>query len=55
MEIRGRIETNWELHLFKATAVVKVSESDFRNFRFRNNNAAKEGEKSGNGKRYCKS
>lgn len=30
---------------FKATAVVKVSESDFRNFRFRNNNAAKEGEK----------
>lgn len=29
---------------FKATAVVKVSESDFRNFRFRNNNA-KEGEK----------
>jgi GLPGLI family protein len=30
---------------FKATAVVKVSESDFRNFRFRNNNNAKEGEK----------
>jgi GLPGLI family protein len=31
---------------FKATAVVKVNESDFRNFRFRNNsNAAKEGEK----------
>ena len=29
---------------FKATAVVKVSESDFRNFRFRNNNA-KEGDK----------
>ena len=29
---------------FKATAVVKVSESDFRNFRFRNNNP-KEGEK----------
>lgn len=29
---------------FKATAVVKVSESDFRNFRFRNNNT-KEGEK----------
>ena len=29
---------------FKATAVVKVSESDFRNFRFRNNNA-KEGVK----------
>jgi GLPGLI family protein len=30
---------------FKATAVVKVSESDFRNFRFRNNNNAKEGDK----------
>ncbi|MFN7045693.1 MAG: GLPGLI family protein [Flavobacterium sp.] len=31
---------------FKATAVVKVNESDFRNFRFRNNNnAAKEGDK----------
>lgn len=31
---------------FKATAVVKVNESDFRNFRFRNNNnATKEGEK----------
>ncbi|MCW1148136.1 GLPGLI family protein [Flavobacterium lacisediminis] len=30
---------------FKATAVVKVSESDFRNFRFRNNNKAKEEEK----------
>jgi GLPGLI family protein len=30
---------------FKATAVVKVSESDFRNFRFRNNNNSKEGEK----------
>ena len=30
---------------FKATAIVKVSESDFRNFRFRNNNNAKEGDK----------
>jgi GLPGLI family protein len=30
---------------FKATAVVKVSESDFRNFRFRNNNNAKDGDK----------
>ena len=30
---------------FKATAIVKVSESDFRNFRFRNNNKAKEDEK----------
>ena len=30
---------------FKATAVVKVSESDFRNFRFRNNNNAKVGDK----------
>jgi len=30
---------------FKATAVVKVSESDFRNFRFRNNNNAKDADK----------
>lgn len=30
---------------FKATAVIKVSESDFRNFRFRNRNNEKEGVK----------
>lgn len=30
---------------FKATAVIKVSASDFRNFRFRNNNNAKDGDK----------
>ena len=30
---------------FKATAVIKVSESDFRNFRFRNRNNEKEGDK----------